>query len=138
MYWYHLFRRKMQRNYIYVQRLLTPKDTNTSQHENDAIRITSKLVNDMDSTMLISPLSGKKYIKNEKFGMYIILSSSTVQIINHRYSYVVFISDKKYDKLINEFNVEVEKRRQFFEKEILGNINVSMKSILKTLNEYEK
>lgn len=138
MYWYHLFRRKMQRNYIYVQRLLTPKDTNTSQHENDAIRITSKLVNDMDSTMLISPLSGKKYIKNEKFGMYIILSSSTVQIINHRYSYVIFISDKKYDKLINEFNVEVEKRRQFFEKEILGNINVSMKSILKTLNEYEK
>ena len=128
----------MQRNYIYVQRLLTPKDTNTSQHENDAIRITSKLVNDMDSTMLISPLSGKKYIKNEKFGMYIILSSSTVQIINHRYSYVIFISDKKYDKLINEFNVEVEKRRQFFEKEILGNINVSMKSILKTLNEYEK
>lgn len=138
MYWYHLFRRKMQRNYIYVQRLLTPKDTNTSQHENDAIRITSKLVNDMDSTMLISPLSGKKYIKNEKFGMYIILSSSTVQIINHRYSYVIFISDKKYDKLINEFNVEVEKRRQFFEKEILGNINVSMKSILKTLSEYEK
>ena len=128
----------MQRNYIYVQRLLTPKDTNTSQHENDAIRITSKLVNDMDSTMLISPLSGKKYIKNEKFGMYIILSSSTVQIINHRYSYVIFISDKKYDKLINEFNVEVEKRRQFFEKEILGNINVSMKSILKTLSEYEK
>ena len=128
----------MQRNYIYVQRLLTPKDTNTSQHENDAIRITSKLVNDMDSTMLISPLSGKKYIKNEKFGMYIILSSSTVQIINHTYSYVIFISDKKYDKLINEFNVEVEKRRQFFEKEILGNINVSMKSILKTLSEYEK
>jgi hypothetical protein len=128
----------MQRNYIYVHRLLTPKDTNTSQHENDAIRITSKLVNDMDSTMLISPLSGKKYIKNEKFGMYIILSSSTVQIINHRYSYVIFISDKKYDKLINEFNVEVEKRRQFFEKEILGNINVSMKSILKNLNEYEK
>ena len=128
----------MQRNYLYVQRLLTPKDTNTSQHENDAIRITSKLVNDMDSTMLISPLSGKKYIKNEKFGMYIILSSSTVQIINHRYSYVIFISDKKYDKLINEFNVEVEKRRQFFEKEILGNINVSMKSILKTLSEYEK
>jgi hypothetical protein len=138
MFWYHMFRRKMQRNYIYVHRLLTPKDTNTSQHENDAIRITSKLVNDMDSTMLISPLSGKKYIKNEKFGMYIILSSSTVQIINHRYSYVIFISDKKYDKLINEFNVEVEKRRQFFEKEILGNINVSMKSILKNLNEYEK
>lgn len=128
----------MQRNYIYVHRLLTPKDTNTSQHENDAIRITSKLVNDINSTMLISPLSGKKYIKNEKFGMYVILSSSTIQIINHRYSYVIFISDNKYDKLINEFNVEVEKRRQFFEKEILGNINMSMKSILKTLDEYEK
>ena len=95
---YHLFRRQMQRNYIYVQRLLTLKDSNSSPYENDAIRITTKLVNDKDSTMLISPLSGKKYIKNEKLGMYIILSSSTVQIINHKYSYVVFISDKKYDK----------------------------------------
>ena len=88
--------------------------------------------------MLMSPLSGKKYIKNEKLGMYIILSSSTVQIINHKYSYVVFISDKKYDKLINDFNIVVEKRREIFEKEILGNINMSMKSILKTLDEYEK
>ena len=70
--------------------------------------------------------------------MYIILSSSTVQIINHKYSYVVFISDKKYDKLINDFNIVVEKRREIFEKEILGNINMSMKSILKTLDEYEK
>lgn len=135
---YHFFRRQMQRNYIYVQRLTTPKDPNSSPYENDAIRITTKLINDSDSTMLISPLSGKKYIKNEKFGMYIILSSSTVQIINHKYSYVVFISDKKYDKLINEFNIEVEKRRELFEREILGNINVSMKSILKTLNENEK
>ena len=135
---YHLFRRQMQRNYIYVQRLLTLKDSNSSPYENDAIRITTKLVNDKDSTMLISPLSGKKYIKKEKLGMYIILSSSTVQIINHKYSYVVFISDKKYDKLINDFNIVVEKRREIFEKEILGNINMSMKSILKTLDEYEK
>lgn len=135
---YHFFRRQMQRNYIYVQRLTTPKDLNSSPYENDAIRITTKLINDSDSAMLISPLSGKKYIKNEKFGMYIILSSSTVQIINHKYSYVVFISDKKYDKLINEFNIEVEKRRELFEREILGNINVSMKSILKTLKENEK
>ena len=56
---YHLFRRQMQRNYIYVQRLLTLKDSNSSPYENDAIRITTKLVNDKDSTMLISPLSGK-------------------------------------------------------------------------------
>jgi hypothetical protein len=82
-------------------------------------------------------MRSKKYIKNDKFGMYVILHSSTIQIINHKYSYVVFISDKKYDKIINEFNIEVENRRQVFEKEILGNIQHSMKSIIKTLNDYE-
>jgi hypothetical protein len=127
----------MQRNYIWVTRVSTPSNVDSSPYENDAIRITQKLINDKDSTMLISPLSGKKYIKNDKFGMYVILHSSTIQIINHKYSYVVFISDKKYDKIINEFNIEVENRRQVFEKEILGNIQHSMKSIIKTLNDYE-
>jgi hypothetical protein len=127
----------MQRNYISVSRIVTPSTVESSPHENDALRITSKLVKDKDSTMLISPLSGKKYIKNEKFGMYIILHSSTIQIINHKYSYVVFVTDKKYDKILQEFNIEVERRRELFEKEILGNINHSMKSIIKTINEYE-
>jgi hypothetical protein len=127
----------MQRNYIWVTRVATPSNVDSSPYENDAIRITQKLINDKDSTMLISPLSGKKYIKNDKFGMYVILHSSTIQIINHKYSYVVFISDKKYDKIINEFNIEVENRRQVFEKEILGNIQHSMKSIIKTLKDYE-
>jgi hypothetical protein len=127
----------MQRNYIWVTRVATLSNVDSSPYENDAIRITQKLINDKDSTMLISPLSGKKYIKNDKFGMYVILHSSTIQIINHKYSYVVFISDKKYDKIINEFNIEVENRRQVFEKEILGNIQHSMKSIIKTLNDYE-
>ena len=134
---YHKFRRLMQRNYISVSRIVTPSTVESSPHENDALRITSKLVKDKDSTMLISPLSGKKYIKNEKFGMYIILHSSTIQIINHKYSYVVFVTDKKYDKILQEFNIEVERRRELFEKEILGNINHSMKSIIKTINEYE-
>lgn len=134
---YHKFRRLMQRNYIWVSRIVTPSTVESSPHENDALRITSKLVKDKDSTMLISPLSGKKYIKNEKFGMYIILHSSTIQIINHKYSYVVFVADKKYDKIVQEFNIEVERRRELFEKEILGNINHSMKSIIKTINEYE-
>ena len=134
---YHKFRRLMQRNYIWVTRVVTPSNVETSPYENDAIRITQKLINDKDSTMLISPLSGKKYIKNDKFGMYVILHSSSVQIINHKYSYVVFVSDKKYDKIVNEFNIEVENRRQVFEKEILGNIQHSMKSIIKTLNDYE-
>ena len=134
---YHKFRRLMQRNYIWISRVGTPSTVESSPHENDALRITSKLVKDKDSTMLISPLSGKKYIKNEKFGMYIILHSSTIQIINHKYSYVVFVADKKYDKIVQEFNIEVERRRELFEKEILGNINHSMKSIIKTINEYE-
>ena len=134
---YHKFRRLMQRNYIWVTRVATPSNVDSSPYENDAIRITQKLINDKDSTMLISPLSGKKYIKNDKFGMYVILHSSTIQIINHKYSYVVFVADKKYDKILQEFNIEVERRRELFEKEILGNINHSMKSIIKTINEYE-
>ena len=131
---YHTFRRLMQKNSIKLSRYFSMEPKNSLPYENDAIRITMKVIMDENSKMLISPLSGKKFIKNEKLEMYIILSSSTIQIINHKYSYVVYVSDKKYDKLINFFNEEVEKRREIFEKEIMSNIGYSMKNILNSIN----
>ena len=131
---YHTFRRLMQKNSIKLSRYFSMEPKNSLPYENDAIRITLKVIMDENSKMLISPLSGKKFIKNEKLEMYIILSSSTIQIINHKYSYVVYVSDKKYDKLINFFNEEVEKRREIFEKEIMSNIGYSMKNILNSIN----
>ena len=80
--------------------------------------------------MLLTPISGKRYITNESQQISIILSSSSVQIINHTYSYTVFLSDKEWQKLLDVFNEEVEARRKVLEAEITSNIKHSLQNIL--------
>jgi hypothetical protein len=77
-----------------------------------------------------APISNKKFIKNEENEISIILDSYNVQVINHIYSYNVYLSEKSWDYLISYFNNEIEKRREEFEKEITSNIKHSLQNIL--------
>jgi hypothetical protein len=77
-----------------------------------------------------TPISNKKYIRNEENDIFVILDSYNVQVINHIYSYNVYLSEKSWDYLINYFNQEIESRREDFEKEITSNIKHSLQNIL--------
>lgn len=79
---------------------------------------------------MAAPISNKKFIKNEENDIYVILDSYNVQVINHIYSYNVYLSEKSWDYLISYFNNEIEKRRMEFEKEITSNIKHSLQNIL--------
>jgi hypothetical protein len=57
-----------------------------------------------------------------------------VNVINHKYSYTVVISDKTKEQIVNLFNNVVEKQRLKMEEEITSNIKHSLKTIIKTLN----
>jgi hypothetical protein len=104
------------------------------QHQRDAIDICIKAIMDPDSTMLISPLSGKKYIKNDKFAIYVILNQNVIHLINHNYQYMIQVTDKQYDQVLEKFNKEVERRRSIFEKEITSNVTHSIKNILNKMS----
>ncbi len=81
--------------------------------------------------MLLTPISGKRYIRSEKNEIFIILDSHRVKIINHVYAYDVQMNDKSWNQIISLFDNEVEKRREEFEFQITSNIKSSLQKIIK-------
>ena len=93
--------------------------------------ICKKLIPRDSSKLTIAPLSNKRYIKSDEQDMFIVIHDRTISLINHVYSYNVFIeSDKLYNEVINIFDKELEDRRLLLEDEIRSNIKHSLKSIL--------
>ena len=95
--------------------------------------IHKKLIKDKETELLIAPISGKRYLKNEKFGITIVLRRRNAEIINHVYSYSIPLDDKSWEKVDREFNEEQERRSEDFEVEITANIKKSLKNILNSM-----
>ena len=125
----HILRRLIQKWSISAIRLVQVPEKK-SEYERDAVNICKKLIKLSDSVLLLTPISGKRYITHETQQISIILSASSIQIINHTYSYTVFLGDKQWQKLIDVFNEEVEDRRKVLEEEITSNIKHSLQNIL--------
>ena len=100
------------------------------------IDICKKLVPSENSKLTIAPVSNKRYIKNDEKDMFIVIYDRTISLINHVYSYNVFIeSDKLYDEVVKIFDNELDKRRVELEDEIKSNIKHSLKSILDKVSQ---
>jgi hypothetical protein len=126
----HTFRRFVQKQMIYVFRYVSTEQEK-SIYERDCIAVCKKFINQPDSIMLLTPISGKRYIRSEKNEIFIILDSHRVKIINHVYAYDVHINDKSWNQIISLFDNEVEKRREEFEFQITSNIKSSLQKIVR-------
>ena len=125
----HKLKRLIQKWYISFARMTTPH-VEKSEYEKDCIAICKKLIAKEETILLLTPISNKRYIRNEELQIFVILGSHTVKIINHVYSYTVFLETKEWDNITQVFDAEVEKRREKFEKEITSNIKHSLQNIL--------
>lgn len=128
----HKFKRSIQRWYISLSRLST-QTVQKSKHERDCIAICKKLILKEDTTLLYTPISTKRYIRNEKNQIFVILENHSVKVINHVYSYTVFLEQTTWNNIISTFDNELEKRRDDFEKEIISNIKHSLQNILQNI-----
>ncbi len=129
----HEFRRLVQKAYIGMHRRTSlPRDTKAPYY-NECVEICRRMLEDKDTILLIAPISSKRYMKNEKFGIYIVFHGRTVEVVNHVYNYTVPLDDRTWASLMDEFNYELEDRRIEFETEISQNIKYSLKTILKTM-----
>ena len=95
------------------------------------VDICKNLILNQKSKLTIAPVSNKRYIKSDDNDMFIVIHNRVISLINHVYSYNVYIeNDKLYAEVINNFDNELEKRRGLLEDEIKSNIKHSLKSIL--------
>ena len=126
----HKLKRLIQKQYIKIYRSSTPKITT---YEKDCVSICEKLIKKNETVLLLTPISNKRYIKNEEDKIFVILENYSVKIINHVYSYTVILGDKSWNSVVTLFDKEVESRRNKFEKEITSNIKYSIKKILEKI-----
>lgn len=133
----HDAKRLIQKAYIGIRRKTAiPKDPKSPYHH-ECIGICRKMLDHKDTILLIAPISSKRYMKNEKYGIYVVFHGKTVEVINHVYNYTVPLDDKTWDLMIEDFNYELEERRKEFESEISKNIKHSLKTILKSMDQNE-
>jgi hypothetical protein len=108
------------------------------ESEKETSAIFRKLLKEPESELLTSPLSGKYYIRAHDKSMLLVLGNNQISIVNHVYGYNVPLSHKSEKMLTETFIEEVEKRRNQMEDEYKNNVQHSLKSIIKKLNEKQK
>ena len=91
----HKFKRYIQRTAIKTIRLMNPGiDKHASDYDHEAFSISKRLISKRETTLLISPISGKRYIKSDDNQLFIIIESHQMTIVNHQYSYNIDIAGK--------------------------------------------
>jgi hypothetical protein len=98
-----------------------------------AVLICHKLINKEESILLMSPITQKRYIKNDSDGLFVIINDNQLNIVNNMCNYSVFIQGRALKNIINKFDNEVEKRRQELETEMRSNVKHSLTEIYKNI-----
>ena len=106
-----------------------------SEYEKECIAVCRALIHKEASVLLLSPISGKRYIKSQDEQLFIIIESNLITIVNHQYSYNISIWGKPLGTIIRMFDIEVEKRREAMEMEIRSNVKHSLANIFKNLSD---
>ena len=106
-----------------------------SEYEKECISVCRALIHKEASVLLLSPISGKRYIKSHDEQLFIIIESNLITIVNHQYSYNISMWGKPLETIIRMFDIEVEKRREAMEMEIRSNVKHSLANIFKNLSD---
>lgn len=126
--------RLLYRLYLYLKDKFDPRPPITHE-EQYSVDICNKLIDNSNSHLTLAPKSFKRFIKNDNLDMFIVIQNRTINLINHVYSYNVYIeSEELYSSLVDKFDSELETRREELENEITNNIQHSLKNILEKIN----
>ena len=120
--------------YLNLKDKFDPKPKATDE-EVFATEICKKLIINPTSELSFTPISQKRISKNEEKRMYVVMESYTIHLINHVYSYSVYLQDtSKFTELTQKFDKVLEDRREVLESEIRKNIQHSLSNILDKLS----
>jgi hypothetical protein len=82
-----------------------------------------------DSLLLIAPVSGDKYIYNERLNIFVSLFGTSGTIVEKNYSHEICLTRKDWDKLEKIFSSEMEKRTKKIEYKVKKGVKDSLSNI---------
>lgn len=125
--------RLLYKIYLRLKDKFDPKPPITHE-EQYSVDICNKLIELKNSNLTFAPKSSKRFIRNDNLSMFVVIQDRTINLINHVYSYNVYIeSTELYTNLIDKFDEELENRRQNLEDEVRSNIQHSLQNILEKI-----
>ena len=130
----HKLKRLIQSTVLKTIKSLDYGREKRSSYEMECLLICKKMIKREDSALLPTPLTHKRYIKNDTLSIFITIDGGIVNVINHKYSYVVPMSDRSINEINEIFNTTVENQRKKMEDEITSNIKHSLRDISNSLD----
>jgi hypothetical protein len=119
--------------FVYLKNKFDPQPP-VPEEVNTCINIVLKVLDYPDTELVLAPISKKRFIVNKKKKMSITVADRSICIINHIYSYTVYVeNDECYDKVLKKFNDRSEAKTIQLENEISSNIKHSLLDILNKL-----
>lgn len=120
---------------VKVAKILNPEKMAADRKDfgGEAFSICKRLIAQEESTLLVSPISGKRYIKSDDRQLYVIIEPSMMTIVNHSYSYNIQLDGPGFSRIVKIFDNEVERRREIMEAEIRSNVKHSLSEIYNKL-----
>ena len=135
-YW---FKRFIKRQYVKFQLNLRKTQFGDIEEEVEyrrtCLAICRNLIKRPDTQLLVTTISGKRYIRNEQLGMFVVLQERHINIVNHVYNYSVFLSLREWERLMYVYDHENERRRLDYEEKMKSQIDHSLHKILETLTK---
>lgn len=119
--------------YIYLKDKFDPNYP-TTQEEIFCTKICLALIDLPESSLTMSPISYKRFIKNEEKNIFVIITNRQISLINHIYGYNLVIEDDElYSNIIKKFDTTLEQKRLKLENEMKENIQHSLQVILEKI-----
>jgi hypothetical protein len=128
----HKIKRFFQKQGLKFYRLFN-SNLEIDEQSRSAVLICHKLINKEESILLMSPISQKRYIKNDSDGLFIIINDNQLTIVNSMCSYSILTQGRALKNILDKFDNEIEKRRQIMETEMRSNVKHSLIEIYKNI-----
>jgi len=120
--------------FLYLKNKFDPKPPVPEEVET-CTHIVLKVLDYEDTELVYAPVSNKRFVVNERKGMAITIENRVVHIINHVYSYSVYMENNEcYGKILKKFDDISEKKKNELEVKLTNNIKHSLKKILEGLS----
>jgi hypothetical protein len=122
------------RVFLYLKNKFDPKPP-VAEEVVTCTQILLKVLEYEDTELTYTPVSNKRFIVNDGRGMAITIENRVVHIINHIYSYSIYMEDNDcYGKVLKKFDEVSEKKKSELEQKITTNIKHSLNKILEGLS----
>jgi len=120
--------------FLYLKNKFDPKPI-VPEEVDTCTNIVLKVLDYEDTDLVFAPVSNKRFIINEQKGMAITIENRVVHIINHVYSYSIYMENNEcYSKVLKKFDEISEKKKIELEDKLTNNIKHSLTKILEGLS----